>query len=151
MANVTDSVKQGYMDWLDTQDWSFWCTGTTPYTLTLKSARRLAERYYDILDRTMNRNVSMTMFWIAEPFDLKEGQHLHWLMKMEPELPYADMYSLWQQATGTKNVSTHRKKGRNWSRIQIERYKEGKGASGYCSKYIMKAHADYDILTKRFD
>ena len=57
--------------------WTWFATFTTPYELTLKSARRLVERTgkaWQKLDPTCR------IFWVAERFEVKDGYHLHALV-----------------------------------------------------------------------
>jgi hypothetical protein len=113
--------------------------------LTLNGARRLADRFH----KKINKEAPTEMFWACEPFDVKEGQHIHALLKVPPGMPYKAIIDTYQKVTGAEG----------WSRIQLdefrsdwkkegaEKHEEGKGATFYVSKYITKRLSDYDLLT----
>ena len=42
---VVTKVQQSFGNWLQSHSWTHWATFTTPYTLTLPSARRLMNRF----------------------------------------------------------------------------------------------------------
>jgi len=155
--NSKQNYKNSYSDWLKSQPWSFWCTGTTRYKLTLNSARRLTERFYSTIK---NQSSDVRMFWAAEPFDVKEGHHIHFLVyiKGTPEQGlFSTLVNLWQWCTGNKVLFIH--SGTNemvwekltWNAIHLRSYDEKRGASGYCAKYINKYKADYDYLYDQKD
>lgn len=164
--------QQHYGTWLQSFDWSHWATLTTSYELTLKSARRIATGLYKELSRAGDTKI----FWAAEPFDLKEGYHLHALIKIPDVLTYKNIIQTYQHVSGNKTMyqtpselkncekfyssnnesikSYHLLNGevvstqkRGWNRIQLENYDPSKGASHYIGKYITKQLSDYDILT----
>jgi hypothetical protein len=139
MTNIRISDKESYVSFLETIDWDFWVTGTTNYSLTLPSARRLMERFSNNMKRfngTLFRD-ELKIWWVAEPFDLRYGYHIHFLMEAKPEPRFKEIYSLWNYAC-KKSLGHHR--------ISAEKFKKGKGAGKYCAKYIMKRNADYDLL-----
>jgi len=145
----TQTTKQGYINYLDSIDWTFFLTGTTRYSLTLKSARRLMERWYDAIPVP-----GSILFWVAEPFELKDGHHTHGLLKLPDEMTgergFRQLIDLWQWATGNKALGNQAgniewdKSG--WNAINLQTYNPKRGAGGYCSKYVMKTKADYDLL-----
>lgn len=152
-----DTSLQGYIDYLGTKEWNFFMTGTTPYTLTDKSARRLAERYYQKVQPYCDE-----MFFVTEKFELRDGMHLHALMKCENEGNFPMYVDMWQVATGnrwdgidpvTKRVAwrgfgeNEQGKEIKTARIQLERFQPRLGAEGYVAKYILKQHGDFDLLT----
>ena len=57
--------------------WTWFATFTTPYELTLPSARRLVER---TVKEWRKIDASAKVFWVAEKFELKDGYHLHALV-----------------------------------------------------------------------
>jgi len=135
--NVT-TVAESWTNWLETLPWSHWCTGTTSYPLSLASARRLMSRYHSVVARTLPTGADIRIFWVAEPFELRDGHHTHFLQHISCDvLRYQDLYQLWQVAA---------KKELGWHRIQMETFKPKIGAGGYCSKYVQKAKADFDII-----
>jgi len=66
-----------YSAFLSKLKWTWFATFTTPYELTLKSARRLVER---VADRWRKEDPTVRVFWVAEKFELKDGYHLHALV-----------------------------------------------------------------------
>lgn len=118
-------------------------------------------RYQDILRK---QGVFTRIFWVAEPFQLKDGYHLHYLMysPQAKKFAYRYFYHTWQIATGmwkydkkrkgwTKGkqieTSDHRWEFRKWNRIQMQSFKTKGGASSYCTKYITKGAITYDLLS----
>jgi len=139
LYSVAPTARDHYINFIDTLDWSAWCTGTTKYELTLKGSRRLMERYASIIKRTLNGNCQLRIFWVSEPFEAKDGMHVHFLLDLRPELRYTDLYKLWQVATGAK------KKG-EWHRMEAEKFLKSRGAAAYCTKYVFKKQADFDLI-----
>lgn len=145
-----DANVKNLVEYLDTIDWNFFITGTTGYELTLKSARRLAERYHS------NLPPKSLFFWVGESFELKDGYHIHGLIKI-PDVPagkvspilFNRMVDKWQIATGNKVVENDHGalKWEIWNRIDLQPYMKHVGAHGYCAKYINKSKGDYDLLT----
>jgi hypothetical protein len=146
------NYKSSYSDWLKNQPWSFYCTGTTRYELTLPSARRLAERFFSTIQ---HQSSDVRMFWAAEPFDVKEGHHIHFLVYikgMPDQGLFTTLINLWQWCTGNKALFIY--KGTNkvewekltWNAINIRHYDQKRNAGSYCAKYINKHKADYDYL-----
>lgn len=142
---------QSYVNWMGEKDWTFFMTGTTPYELTDKSARRLAERYFLKLQPYCDG-----MFFVSEKFELKSGMHLHALMNCPYEAPFQTYFNFWQIATGNKPVFNDKGEITRWSgfgnenstcaRIQLKRYDPKLGAEGYCGKYCFKKRGDYDFF-----
>lgn len=132
-----------YGEWLQNYEWSYWCTFTTRYSLTIPSARRLMWRFYDM--RTSKDKLSPklvdTIFWASEPFDAREGHHTHALVKTTPHLPISIkmLIEAYQVAAGNKDIIKS-----EWHRVQIQTFNKRLGASHYCGKYITKTLSDYD-------
>ena len=148
----TRRINNPYLPWLKAQPWSFFCTGTTRYELTLKSARRLAERFYKAI---MNQGEYVTMFWAAEPFDVKEGHHIHFLvyfMRFPGPGLFRTLVDLWQWTTGNKALFIHAGTNKiewdkvSWNAINLRSYDRKRGAAGYTAKYMNKTRADYDYI-----
>lgn len=142
MANVIGKLQsqKHYGDWLSSyQDWTYWATLTTRYELTLKSSRRIAVKFYKELERAGNSR----MFFAAEPFDVKEGFHLHALIKVSDMLNFKNIIDAYQVTSGNKHL-----KKEKWNRIQLEKYDPKLGAGHYIGKYISKELSDYDIFGK---
>lgn len=82
------------------------------------------------------------MFWAAEPFDTKNGNHTHALVKIVPHLPISNKMfcEIYQVAAGNVDIRKD-----DWHRVQIQKYDKRLGASHYCGKYITKTLSDYDF------
>jgi hypothetical protein len=152
MKREITKEQQIYVDWLNSLEWSFWTTLTTKYDLNMKTGRRSAERFFGILSRLSDG--CCKMFFVVEPFELRDGMHIHALIHLPDQfhepMYYQKVIDAWQITSGTYN----RVKDENdlWveqkkSRIDCKRYDEKIGAGGYCSKYITKSRCDYDMLT----
>lgn len=141
MAKIKQKLtkSQAYSNFLLGIKWDYFITPTTPYALSLPSARRAMERLWEKLCKDSWPG-SKTFFWAAEPFDTKDGYHTHALLKI-PETSYDAVVKAWQV------VSAAQKQGK-WARIHIQKYNQKRGASMYCAKYIQKKLADYDIYFK---
>jgi hypothetical protein len=142
MANVRNKnlTSKQYGAWLGShQDWTYWVTLTTRYELTLQSARRLTDKFYKEIARAGDSRI----FWAAEPFDTKEGHHVHAMLKVSELLPFSYVINSWQVATGNRRMEK-----KKWNRIDCQKYNPKLGAAHYCGKYITKNLSDYDYLGK---
>lgn len=108
-------------------DFTHFCTFTTRKPISVNSARRIAEN----VKKFVGAGKQSTMFWAAEKFDTREGFHFHALLQTHYHpIEIFDWY--------------HEKYGR----CQIINNTEPdvrQSAAFYCSKYITKELADYDI------
>lgn len=138
-TNVKENVQTSYGKWLGQYDWTYWTTMTTRYELSLPSARRIAEGYY----KHLSKAGGCRMFFAVEPFDCRNGYHLHALIKVPDVLPYNFMVNTYQFVCGNKDHSKA-----DWHRIQLMKYNDKRGASYYLGKYITKTLSDYDFLGK---
>lgn len=155
MSNVQQIDLPAYADWLNTIDWTFFCTFTTRYELTLKSARRLMERYHEGLKIYAGE---CKLFWVAEKYEMKDGFHTHGMLSLPKEMKepmhFTNMCDLYQLKTGSKPVSNHNGKldfGSGRNRIDLQKYDKRRNAGKYATKYILKSAnseggGDYDIL-----
>ena len=159
MNKLTKEVKNGYVEWLTGIEWSYWCTFTTKYDLSTKSARRLMDRFHARNNKTINTK----MFWVVEQFKNKGGVHVHALLKIEDDIPkkagWDCLFENYQIVSGSKKVeNNNRTKFKTFNRVQFADYKPDKGVkcAEYCCKYVMKENgkrqsAEYDIyLSKNF-
>jgi hypothetical protein len=128
-------ISNDYGNWLSGTEWTHFMTGTTRNEMTMNSARRQAEGYH----KWLSMGGDTTMFFAAEPFDVREGYHIHALVKLPELLDYKDAVLMWQKVTGAKKKS-------EWNRIELKAYDNRKGASYYCGKYITKNLSDYDYF-----
>lgn len=127
--------KQAIGDWLDTENWDLWTTLSTGYELTLPAARRSMVRFHDKL----SSNNQVKLFWASEKFDVKDGFHVHALLKFSTKIyersMYRDFVNNWRDVCNTRNAN-----------VYSERYKTSMGAHKYISKYITKSITDYDYF-----
>lgn len=138
MATLANSSRVAMGEWLGGMDWDYWATLTTRRELTLKSARRAAMGFEKFLSKAGNTQI----FFAVEPFDIKEGYHLHALMKLPTNLSYRNIVEVWQHVSGNKK----KRKGKEWNAIKLEKYNPKLGAGHYLSKYITKELSDYDMI-----
>ena len=129
--------------YLNQHTWDYYCTLSTSYTLTSKSARRAMIRFSEHLKERFG---GANIFWVSEPFDLKEGCHLHALIKINKSIRYSDylakkaLLESWQIVTAnTSNVS-------KLHCLHIRKYNRKLGGNFYVTKYIDKPNADYDFF-----
>jgi len=151
VPNKSLSTKvQQLADYLGSLPWDFFITGSTSYELTLKSARRLAQRYYNLLPE------GSIFFPVSEKFEVKDGCHIHGLLQLgESNLKYDNrskwlLGQYWQLATGNKCIQNDSDgiRWEIWNQIDNSPYIKGLGAAGYCAKYITKKCSDYDLITQ---
>lgn len=153
--NNSRILKNNYAEWIESMEWDFYMTLSTGYQMTLKSARRAADRFHKIAARNIGQN---RLFWVAEPFDLKDGYHIHALVKFACErlknqstrhqgakvsLDWIGVRRSWSIAAGNKS---YKAKGADGVRADIQRYIPSYGANYYLGKYMQKEQADYDLL-----
>ncbi len=135
-------VQQSFGTWLGSHSWTHWGTFTTPYTLTLPSARRLMERFGTMrVGAVGSPKVVKRLFWAAEPFDCREGYHTHALVQIAEGMPYKAAINAFQVASGNKDLGKAK-----WARVQLSAYDPEQAACFYVSKYISKKLADYDLI-----
>jgi hypothetical protein len=159
MTKVKNTFKSEYANWLNSYKWTHFVTLTTPYELTLKSSRRLAERFHAKLKE---HNFDPILFWVAERYENKDGYHIHALLKLNRQLEhheYVFITEIYQVVSGTLTLrdllnapkdENGRTTYKKWSRIDLQRYSKGKNGTAYVTKYVLKEnnrqHAEYDIL-----
>lgn len=139
--------KQSYSEYLADNGYNYFFTLTTQYHLTLKSARRLAER---VISNWKKLDPTIKVFWVAERYKNKAGYHLHGMFAVREDLTdklwYQNFLNAFQRATGVEQ----------WQRIDLRRIHEvregtkskrkwSEKPSAYCSKYIVKKSVDYDF------
>jgi hypothetical protein len=136
------SLNGHYGKWLGSMEWDFYCTLTTDRPMSLAYARRIMERFQTGL---IKRAGSSQIFWVAEPFDLKEGYHTHALIHL-PEAKEVSVKkkagiinNLWQRITGARYL-------KSYNRTEIQPFIKDKGAEFYVGKYLQRTNADYDFL-----
>ena len=144
---------RAYAEWLDTLPWTFWCTMTTPYELSLPAARRIVEKTHGAWSELAGGRC--TLFYAAERNQLRDGHHMHALVRLPPEFHERQLYTKlcgkYSTITGAakyrycKVTGDERWKSSN-ARIDLERYDPKRAASGYLTKYLLKDRgSEYDI------
>lgn len=143
IKELPELAKSELSEWLGGMPWSFWSTFTTRRELTIKSARRSMALLGDIL--TTEGHNDFTIFWAAEPYDTKEGQHLHALVHFascdlttDNNAQFTALRKAWTTAIGDVQARQYH-----------VRYDRKLGAKYYVAKYISKKLCDYDMLKAR--
>lgn len=144
--------QEVFGDWLNGFEWNYWTTLTTPHEMTLKSARLYAQKFSK---KVKELDKFSTFFWAAEPHDVKDGNHIHMLIKANDFVDYKYMFDSWQIASGAAyrkpineiyNTKEYTRSEPLKARCHFERYNKKIGAGAYCAKYISKNLSDYDLI-----
>jgi len=138
-------IQVEYAKWLDTMKWTYWTTLTTRYKLTMKSARRMMEG----MQKELQKGGEAQIFFAIEPFDIKEGYHIHALILAPKVYKYKHIIQLFQHVSGNKVNRKNNDGESTWNRCEVEKYYKSKGANYYCAKYITKELSDYNLLTSK--
>ncbi len=136
----TPPISKSYGKFLEKTNWTYYCTLTTSYPLTVNSARRSVERFHELLK--VNFRLENEIFWIAEPFDSKYGYHLHALIKLDCLNPSKQKNSLnkaWQ-------IATKGSYGKFYNKSLFEHYIANKGGNYYVSELIGRNDVEYGFL-----
>lgn len=136
MAKHLTPYQNAFSQWLGNYKFTTFGTFTTEQPLHLTGARRMARNF----GHWIRAGKDSTMFWAAEPFDAREGYHFHALINTYGKISNKQMKDYWQ----------------NEKRFGIGQFLGIRRALGkentienYCSKYITKYLADYDIYTAK--
>lgn len=136
--------REGVYGFLDKQEFTHWGTLTTPYTLTVPSARRAFYRFVKQLESQKLHRIS---FQASEPFDCKDGCHMHYVVDFNGQLrldisDFNKVRNAWAIASARPNSRIH------IATIDRKILRGDKvGAIAYCSKYITKDMSDWEIYT----
>lgn len=130
----SETIKQAWIRFLSSQQWTFFVTLTTGYSLGNYAARSAAERFYS----RIKASGLQRMFWVAEPFSDREGYHIHLLAYSTPRLHPAYLIECWQIVSGGRRLAQN-------NRVDIQVFDPLKGASHYVAKHIQCRFSDYDI------
>jgi hypothetical protein len=129
-----------YGNFLGQTNWTFYCTLSTTYPLSVKQAQRYIERTHDLLK--LNFKLRNKIFWVAEPFDSNYGFHLHCLVKLDCESPLKhkmELIKAWQIVTKGNNGKKY-----NWT--SVVPYDANLGAKYYVVKGIGRNDVEYGFL-----
>lgn len=145
MKTINNESKKAWAEYLGSIRWNYFATFSTPYELTDKSARRTINRFHETIKSC---NLPCIIFFATEPFDLKEGYHLHCLIKIEGDsiskyMQKKIIAETWNKVTGTSKIEG---KG---SRVHLENYIKKLGGNNYVAKYINRPNADYDLIINK--
>lgn len=141
--------RQAMAKWLQDERFNFFCTFTTPYELTPASARRMMGNY----GRRLKENgIYAFIFWVTEFFELKDGCHLHALMRINNaaddflELAAQIAKDVWQQVSIYKGQVSTRKDGKLENIVHISKMRPNNKAAPYVCAYVGKELTDYDLI-----
>ncbi len=142
-------MLETYVSGLETIKWNYFATFTTPYELTLKSARRLMVKFHKAMKIPGRED---WMFWVAEKYKLKDGYHLHALIKTSAPWDAESLWLLYQDKSVYNGQKSNRKDGKVYNRCDIRKRDPKKSAVEYMLKdvrYVTKymGRFDYDIFT----
>lgn len=102
------------------------------------------ERFFDRAKRKLPTQSGLTLFWVAEKFECKDGYHLHGLLNYSLQaITGVEVYDVLNDAYQV--TSAAQKAGKRF-RVAFNRYDPKRAAAKYCAKYLAKSCADYDFL-----
>lgn len=145
--NNFTKVKEEWIAYLEERTWDFFATLTTRYSLTLKSGRRLIERYFDMI-----KYPGDIMFYVLEPFELSDGNHLHalWKHPTKSKTEFNRLKHTWQVATGNQRLNIDGQgfdwDKENWNALHLPKYNPKLGGVAYICNKLTKPGTDYDLL-----
>jgi hypothetical protein len=128
-------LEKKHFEFLNKFDWHYFTTLTTKYEMTLKTCRRNME----VLNSRLNNHGESYSFWVAEPFELKDGFHLHTLTYLDNPESFNIIKKEWQSVSGGSKLGI-------FNRLQLKKYDKNLGAGYYVGKYLLKKRSDYDYL-----
>jgi len=139
VANHLTTYQNAFSDWLGFYKFTTFGTFTTEQPLHLTGARRMARNF----GHYIKAGKDSSMFWAAEPFDAREGYHFHALINTYGRISNQQMKDYWQ----------NEKQFGIGSFLGIRRALGKENTiENYCSKYITKYMADYDMyVAKSFE
>jgi len=124
--NQLSPLQKTWCNYLDEFQFNVFGTHTTRRPITMKSSRKLAEKFFDTFSGID------AFFFACEPFDTREGFHFHSLIKSGYDANTFQSY--WDERYG---------------RGRFDYIKGQSGVQAYVTKYITKTTSDYDLLTKK--
>jgi hypothetical protein len=141
MKNTSkSSLSKSYGEFLEKTNWTYYCTLTTSYPLTVNTARKSIERFHESLK--INFKIDNEIFWIAEPFESKYGYHIHALIKLNCHFSNESKKTLnrsWQ-------IVTKGGYGKLYNKTIFEPYKAMLGGNYYVTKLIDRNNVEYGFL-----
>ncbi len=149
--NIMLNRKQVWAEYLETIPWNKFITLTTSYEMTLKSARRLFERFHNDLQIHGQKNWS---FWAGEKHKLRDSFHIHGFLMVSAQWCSETLELLWDKVSISQGKSTCIKNGRPHHISQFKKRDPKKKCAWYVMKdcgYTVKelCQHDFDLYTKR--
>jgi hypothetical protein len=129
-----------YGNFLGQTNWTFYCTLSTRYPLSVVSAKRYIEATYELLQ--LKFNLINQIYWVAEPFHSNYGFHIHCLVKFncnEPHKHKKELIKAWQ-------IVTKGSYGKKYNWTSIVPYDANLGAKFYVVKGISRNDVEYGFL-----
>ena len=121
---------------------AYFCTFAPQHTLTLNSARTAMSVFARKVCSLMTEEEALFFFWAAERFECKDGYHTHALLSVPDSLKvgagFKSLRECSSQAFGTKKIRT-----------QFSPMRKQVDGIRYCTKYVSKANADWDIHSSK--
>lgn len=137
-SKAEKQVLNSWAEWLDSIDWTAFCTFTTHYRLSKDSARKKMEKMSAyLLDKYSN---SFRIFWVAEPHSDKSDFHVHALIKIDAsEVSQKELLTeAWRKVSYPSGNVKH-------NIIDVQNYEPTRGAQYYVAKHIQKVNIDYGM------
>lgn len=137
---LTKRVVNEYGNFLGQTNWTFYCTLTTHFPLSVKNAQSYIERTHELLESKFKLNTQI--YWVAEPFDSKYGFHLHCLVKFNCEEPHKhkkELIKAWQ-------IVTNGSYGKKYNWTSIVPYDANLGGKFYVVKGMDRKDVEYGFL-----
>jgi hypothetical protein len=137
---LSQRLVNEYGNFLGQTDWTFNCTLTTHFPLSVKSAQRYIERTHELLNSKFKLNTQI--YWVAEPFDSNYGFHVHCLVKFNCKDPHKrkkELIKAWE-------IVTKGSYGKKYNWTNIVPYNPNLGGRFYVVKGIGRNDVEYGFL-----
>jgi len=140
---VLHSNAKAWSKFLSENDWNLFCTFTTGYSLSLKSARRLMIRFYNrIQSKIFNNSKEVVLYWVAEENECRDSYHLHGLIKH----PSIEGYNVIDGLNNSYQIVSGAKKKKTNYRIDLDKYDKTLFGAKYLTKTQRLDGHDFDIF-----
>ena len=149
---INSRLVNSWAEFLDKRDWDLFTTLTTQRTLSLEGARRSISKLHLLLKQN---GFPAEIFFVCEPYDVKEGQHVHALINFA-DLERRDdnrrhltaVVDSWRQVVADRKARVY---SELYKRYQIKKLPDGSeevtgGANFYLGKYLQKYKSDSDFF-----
>ena len=135
--------KKFYGDFLNQLQWNYFGTFTSSFRLTSKGARRAIERFTDKFSQEYG---GCQIFFACEKYKIKEGFHIHCLIKINPTFLPTD-YKAKKAISNTWNIILRGNSKTSKSQsVYLKKYNKKLRGAWYVSKLVHQPNADYDFL-----